>query len=210
MEKLIIIGAGGHAVSVLDIILDGGIYQPIAVADKIIFEAKLYGVPVVDESKLFELYTQGIRCFFTAIGDNALRRKLSIAAQEIGYTAVNAISKYSYVSKRTELGVNIAVMPNASIIAGTKIGSGTIVNTNASIDHECTIGAYCHIAPGATLCGKVIVGNNTFVCAGAKIIDGMTIGENCVIAAGAVVTRDIEGNCTAMGIPAKPIKYHNT
>jgi UDP-perosamine 4-acetyltransferase len=208
MEELVIYGAGGHAVSVLDILLERGEFNIVAILERGAEGRKFYGVQVMDENCLCELHERGVRAAFAAVGDNAVRTEISAKLITAGFRPINAISRSAYVSERARLGHGIAIMPNASIIAGTTIGNGVVVNTNASIDHDCEIGDFCHIAPGSTICGGVIIGNGTFVCAGAKLINYVKIGANCVIGAGAVVINDIGDGQTVVGIPAKPIKYH--
>jgi UDP-perosamine 4-acetyltransferase len=207
MEELVIYGAGGHAVSVLDILLECENFNIVAVLERDAEHRKLYGVQVTDENCLHELYERGVRAAFAAVGDNAVRAEISARLIAEGFRQINAISRHAYVSERARLGHGVAIMPNASIIAGTVIGNGVVINTNASIDHDCEIGEFCHIAPGSTICGGVTIGNGTFVCAGAKIANYVKIGANCVIGAGAVVINDIGDGQTVVGVPAKPIKY---
>ena len=85
-----------------------------------------------------------------------------------------------------------------------KIGKHCIVNTAASIDHDCKIGNNVHIAPGVRLGGDVHVGDNTLIGTGAIINPGITVGANCQVGSGAVVTQNIPNNQTVIGIPAKP------
>ena len=100
----------------------------------------------------------------------------------------------------------LSIRFSASFAAKATIGNYCIINTAASIDHECIIETGVHIAPGATLAGCVTVGKNTFIGAGATILPRITIGENVIIGAGAVVTKNILTNCMAYGVPAKIIK----
>ena len=84
-----------------------------------------------------------------------------------------------------------------------KIGRQCIINTKASIDHECIIEDGCEVAPGATLCGVVRMHRNSWVCSGATVLPRVSIGKNSVIGAGSVVINDIEDNKTVVGVPAK-------
>ncbi len=43
---------------------------------------------------------------------------------------------------------------------------------------------------------------------GVKIVNQTSVGEYSIIGAGAVITKAIPAKCTAVGIPAKPIKFH--
>ena len=57
--------------------------------------------------------------------------------------------------------------------------------------------------------GEVVLEEAVYVGTGAKIINQLTIGKNTTIGAGAVVSKSLPENCTAVGIPAKPIKFHS-
>ena len=78
-----------------------------------------------------------------------------------------------------------ALLPGAVVNAAAHIGRGTIVNTNASVDHDCRIGDFVHIAPGVAICGGVTIGDLTLIGVGARILPGITIGARAVIGAGA-------------------------
>ena len=97
-------------------------------------------------------------------------------------------------------------MEGAIVQPGVKIGAISIVNTKASIDHDCQIGDEVHIAPGCTLSGSVNVGNGCLIGTGVTVIEKIRIGKNCTIGAGAVVLADCEDNGTYVGVPAKKMK----
>ena len=81
-----------------------------------------------------------------------------------------------------------------------------IINTGASVDHECVIEDYAHISPHSTLCGNVHIGEGTWICAGATVIQGVKIGKWCVVAAGSIVKKDIPDGTIVAGSPAKILK----
>ena len=83
------------------------------------------------------------------------------------------------------------------------VGDHCIINTGASIDHDCKIHDFVHIAPHCTLCGEVEVGEGTWVGAGTTVIQGIHIGKNCFIGAGSVVVKDIPDDCLCYGNPAR-------
>ncbi len=85
----------------------------------------------------------------------------------------------------------------------TRIGRHVIVNTAASVDHDCDVGDYVHVAPHATLCGFVTIERGCYIGAGATILPGVTVGENAIVGAGAVVVRDVPPNTVVTGVPAK-------
>ena len=83
-------------------------------------------------------------------------------------------------------------MPGAIINADVVIGRHCIINTGASVDHECVIGDYCHIAPHATLCGQVHIDEGTLMGVGSCAIPCVKIGSWCTIGAGATVINKVK------------------
>ena len=92
-------------------------------------------------------------------------------------------------------------MAGAVINSDTVIGDGCIINTAASVDHDCMIENYVHVAVGAHLCGTVHVGKNTWIGAGATVSNNINICNDCMIGAGAVVTKDIHEEGIYIGVP---------
>jgi sugar O-acyltransferase (sialic acid O-acetyltransferase NeuD family) len=98
------------------------------------------------------------------------------------------------------------ILPSATVNIDSVVGNHVILNTSSSVDHDCRIGDYAHIAPGCHLGGGIIVGEGTFLGVGTSVVPGVRIGRWSVIGAGAVVTKDLQDNCTAVGVPARVIK----
>lgn len=202
-KKVIIIGAGGHAKVIIEILKADVEYELIGCTD-----VKGKGDPVLglqilgDDSILPDLYRKGITFAFVAIGDNQLRQKIARNAKEIGFELINAISFSSYIAGSSILGEGIAIMPGASLTAEVVIHDYAIINTGSSIDHESIIGESAHIAPGCNLSGKVVVGEGTFLGTGTSVIDGISIGSWSIVGAGSVVVKDFPDRCIGFGVPA--------
>jgi serine acetyltransferase len=96
----------------------------------------------------------------------------------------------------------------AKICARVTVGRFSIINTGASIDHECVLGKGVHVAPNAVLCGCVEVGDYSFIGANATILPRIKIGANVVIGAGAVVIKDVKNNIVIAGNPGREL-YSN-
>lgn len=211
LDKVIVIGAGGHARSVMDIILENNEYEIIGCLDPIYPTStcveRMEDIPIIgtdDELKRF--YDEGIHSIFIAIGSNTLRKKLQQKAIAIGYQPINVISKYARISSRAKLGVGNCVMAGAVINVNCCIGDGCIINTNSSLDHDCSVGDFAHVAPGVAVSGTTDIGEGTHIGTNTAVIDGITIGSWSYIGAGAAVVKDIAEHTLAYGVPAKPIK----
>jgi acetyltransferase-like isoleucine patch superfamily enzyme len=96
-------------------------------------------------------------------------------------------------------------MAGAVVNADATIGSGVIINTCASVDHDCRLGNGVHVCPRASLAGNVIVHDRSWIGIGACVIQGVTIGHDVIVGAGATVTADVPDGLTIIGTPARPI-----
>lgn len=205
--KVAIVGAGGHAKVVIEIIRSQGIHEVVACTDMDPSPRQVLGVPVVGSDEcLPSLLNQGIRCIFIALGDNALRLRLGRQVESLGFDLINAVSPSAVVSASARIGRGVAVMAGVVINVDADIQDFAIVNTRASIDHDCQIGEAAHVGPGTTLAGRVQVGRLAFIGTGSSAIPGTTIGNGAIVGAGSVVIRDIPDCAFAYGCPAKVIR----
>ncbi|MCM3338160.1 acetyltransferase [Paenibacillus sp. MER TA 81-3] len=208
-QKTVIIGAGGHSKVIIDMLGFNPMIEMVGCTAATGMGTAL-NVPVLgDDSILPHLYDHGVRHAFVAIGDNRIRHKVARHAKDIGFTLINAISPFAYVSPSAQLGSGIAVMPHAVLNAEAHIHDNAIINTGATVDHESVIGESCHVAPGSSLSGNVHVKDGAFLGTGTKVIDGITIGAWSVLGAGSVVIRNIPDRCLAVGVPARVINQRH-
>ncbi len=138
-----------------------------------------------------------------AIGNNQIRQKVAQVIQH-SFGLVHHPSALISTFARVEVGT--VVFHNAIVQAGAVVGKHCIINTAASVDHDCELGDFVHISPNAALCGNVKVGEGTHIGTGASVIPGVKIGKWCTIGAGAVVIKDIPDYAVAVGVPARIIK----
>ncbi len=163
------------------------------------------GVPVLgtqtDLKKVTQRYSINAVC--VGIGDNSIRQRISRMATESGHDVTLAVSRFAMVSTSASCGNGVQLLPGSVVNAATEIGAGTIVNTNASVDHDCHVGEFVHVAPGAAIGGGVRIGDLAFVGIGARVLPGLTIGAGAMIGAGAVVIADVPAGATVVGVPAR-------
>jgi len=204
---VIIIGSGGHAKVIIDILRSSKLCEPIGLTGTDSNLKTIMGLPVIgDDSVLPQIYAEGVKYAFVAIGDNKKREEISDHIKELGLRLINAISPYSYVSSSVELGEGIAIMPGAVINAESAVEDNAIINTGATIDHDCIIGSSSHVAPGCNIAGNVRIGRGVFLGIGCKVIPKMSIGDWTTLGAGSVVVEDLPSHAVAFGVPAKMVK----
>lgn len=141
--------------------------------------------------------------FIVAVGDNAKRAAIFGRLIEKRGQPVNVIHPFSCISPSARLGVGIVVCAGVVINPGAQVGDNCILNTSASIDHDCVVREHVHICPGARLAGRVAVGRGAMIGTGVSVIPGVRIGDWAVIGAGAAVVHDIPAHVTAYGVPAE-------
>lgn len=208
LPAVVLIGGGGHARVIADIIETAGEYRIAGfTSGEGIGAPPLLGYPCLGgDDALGGICTGGVAYAFIAIGDNARRRACTATALAAGFELCNAISPHAVVSRHAAIGIGAAIMPGAVINAGARIGDGVIVNTNASIDHDCAIGDFAHVCPGCALAGCVTVGEESLLGTGCRVVPGVTIGRESQVGSGSVVTRDIASHTVALGVPARAWK----
>ncbi|HPI54262.1 MAG TPA: acetyltransferase, partial [Chitinophagaceae bacterium] len=115
------------------------------------------------------------------------------------------IHKTSFVSYNAHIGEGAQILANSSVCARVELGNYCIINTSASVDHECVLGQGVHIGPGAKLAGCIHIDDYAFIGTNATLLPRVNIGANAIVGAGAVVTKDVPPNCIVVGNPAKVI-----
>lgn len=204
-EKIFIFGASGHAKVVIDIIERQGLYDIAFLVDDdpSLKGTEFYGYHVIGgKMELLEVRNQ-VCGGIIAIGSNQARISVAKWLIDNRFDLVSAIHPSAQLGRGATVDVGTVVMAGVVINSDSRVGKNVIVNTRASIDHDCIVGDGVHIAPGTILCGTVCIGEGTFVCAGATVIPNLTIGNNVVIGAGSVVIRNVLANVTVVGSPAK-------
>ena len=203
-KAVVIIGSGGHAKVVIELIRAEGKYRVKGCTGLDESGFLLEDVPILGtDSVLPALLANGTKRVFVAIGDNHVRLRLLAQVAEMGFEIINTISPDAMISPSATLGRGIAVMAGAIINASVEIGDGVIVNTNAGVDHDCRIGSGAHVGPGSALAGNVEIGCESLLGAGTCVVPGVRIGSRAIVGAGSVVVRDIPDGVTAMGVPAR-------
>lgn len=192
-NRLIILGAGGHAKVVAETAQAAGwtiagFLDPGKQAGQTVL-----GWPVLGDGNDLGPWRHG-HAFFPAIGDGMIRWREFERLRAMGALVPALLHPAATMSPSSEVEPGTVVMAAAVVQASAHIGPAGIVNTGATIDHDCRIGAGVMIAPGATLCGGVVVGDHAFIAAGAVLTPGVCVGRSAFVGAGTVVVDNLPEN----------------
>lgn len=203
MKEVVIIGAGGHAKVIIDILLKNLNRKIIGILDdnyKNLGYDNIYGIEILGKiSKIKELPQN--YSYIIAIGNTEVRKRIAMEYPTLNY--IKIVSSNAYIAEDVEIGIGSVVSHNAVINPGSRIGEHCIINTAAVIEHDVKVGDFSHVAPGAIICGGVSIGKATWIGARSVVKECIEIGSDCLIGAGSVVVREIKSGEKAFGTPAR-------
>ena len=166
-----------------------------------------YGYPILDVTDDVRAYKD---CYFVcAIGASKIRKQIinKIKCINSSIKFATLIDPTVEMSKSNLIGEGSIICAHTIITVNANVGEHVILNLDCTVGHEAIINDFTTVYPSVNISGNVDIGNTTEIGTGTQIIQGIKIGSNSIIGAGATVIRDIPNNCTAVGSPAKPIKF---
>lgn len=194
--RIILVGAGGHARSCIDVIEEIGYYKIAGligvqkeVGDRFM-GYKILGTDA-DLPTLSKIYKHAI-ITVGQIKTPDVRKKLFTKVNTNGFDLPSIVSPLSHVARHADLGRGTFVMHGVIINANAKIGDNCIINTNALIEHDAKIDAHCHISTGAIINGGSSVGRGSFIGSGSVIKQGIKVGSNCIVGMGVSVRHNLK------------------
>lgn len=195
-NKILIIGAGGHARSCVDVIENATKkYEILGFVEKKILKKKTqskYKI-IALEKDLLKIFKKN---YFAHIGFGRLdqlklRSKLFKKLKKLKFNLPVIKSKHAYVSSNSKIDEGTIIMHGTAVNFGAKIGKNCILNSNVTIEHDVIIGSHCHIAPGAVINGGVKIEDYSFVGSGAVIKENIKVSKNCVIGANTFLRKNL-------------------
>lgn len=208
MDRIVILGYGGHGKSVADTIISQGKYKIVGYTD--IEDKQQDNITYLgSDNKLEEIFASGVDNAVLGIGfmgKSLIRNELYEKAKYIGFHFPSIIDPTASIAINAVIKEGAFVGKRAVVNADAIVGKTCIINTGAIIEHECVVGDFAHVSVGAIMCGQAEIGENTFIGANATVLQRVKICSGSVIGAGSVVVKNIPKDCTAVGVPAKVIK----
>jgi sugar O-acyltransferase (sialic acid O-acetyltransferase NeuD family) len=201
--KILLIGAGGHASSCIDLIEETGKFKIIGIiGTEFEIGNKILGYEVIGNDSEIEKFKSLAKDVVLGVGQiKSAEKRIQIVDDLLskGFNFHSVVSPHSHISKSSQVGVGTVVMHNATINTGTNIGNYSIINTGAILEHGTSVGDYSHISTGVILNGESKIGNSTFVGSGSVIKEQVKIGNNCLVGMGQVVKNDLPDNTRHVG-----------
>jgi len=191
--KLALIGAGGHAISCIDVIEKTNKYKIVGLVDdksenSLSIGNKIYKV-TNEKDFLRKPETKNI---LIAIGSHRLLKKRELLFKKyakLGFKFPIVISPLAYVSKFSIINEGTIVMHGAIINANTKIGSNCILNSKSLIEHDCNVGNNNHIATSAIVNGHTKIHDNCFIGSNSTLLPSLTIKKGSLIKANQLIKK---------------------
>ncbi len=205
-NRLMVVGAGGHAKVVIDCARSAG-WVPVAAFDPGKAGADVLGVPVRGgDDELAAFWADGqADGAVVALGNNGLRRRLADKIRALGCPTPAIVHATAWVSPAAQVGGGVVIMAGAVVNAAAVIDADCIVNTSAIVEHDCRLGQAVHVAPRSVMGGGCRIGRETLFGIGATARPEISIGARVIVGAGTVIVADVTDAVTVVGNPARPL-----
>lgn len=210
-QPLLIIGASGHAHSLLALLHRHGGFEPLGLIDS--FQsvgAQVHGLFILGaESDVPELCQKHrVSHLVVAIGDNFQRHAMMyrLLEQIPDIIFPTLVDPTAVVASDADLFPGVVVMAQAHVGAGCLLQMGSLLNTQASLDHGCHLSTCASLAPGAITGGGARIGARSFIGLGSRLIQKLQIGSDTVVGAGSLVLHDLPDGVLAYGAPARVVR----
>jgi UDP-perosamine 4-acetyltransferase len=212
-RRVIVVGAGGHAKTVLAIIETAGEYGVAGLLDDDPTKVGTvhYGYRVLgDAGAIPNMKALGISRAIVAIGDNHQRLSWAERLKESGFELISAVHPSVVLLRGSRVGPGTVIMANAHIGSDAAIGENGIVGVSVVVGHDARVGKCSLLCPGVLLGGGARVGELAFLGMGAVVLPETSVGSEARIGANAVVVCDLPDGVTAVGVPARILEPGHT
>lgn len=196
MKKIILVGAGGHCKSCIDVIEKEKKFKIIGIIDNkkkgFFLKYKILG-----KDNCLKKYYKKTNYILISVGqikNFQVRENLFKKIKKIKFKFATVVSPMSYVSKHALIDEGSIIMHGSIINAGAHIGKNCIINTKSLIEHDVTIGDHCHISTETTINGGVLIKKGTFIGSRSIIKNNISIGEGSIVGANLYINKNLKKN----------------
>lgn len=214
MKDIAIFGVGGFGREVLTLIQDINKVKPTYNIIGFFDDGhekgeKVNGYPVLGKTEELNSWPTEISIAIS-IGDPEIKKHVinKISNPYVNYPILIHPNVVIGDSNYVKIGKGCIICAGNMITTNIEIGDFVILNLGCTVGHDTVIKNYAAFMPSVNISGEVTIGEGVYVGTGAKIINQLEIGDYTIVGAGAVVSKTLPAKCTAVGVPAKPLKFH--
>lgn len=215
-QSIVILGAGGFAREVLDVIeamqAAGADIEPAGfIVDTTYFRRGevINDLPVLGDFDWLHRNSSGYAAI-CAVGSPSVRMRMTDEATRMGVEFTTVIHPRATLTPRVSIGVGVVVTAGVVVTTNVYLGDHVHLNLNCTVGHDAVLEEYSTLAPGVHISGNVAVGKGAYLGTGSVVLEGTTVGSWSTVGAGAMVNREVPPDATAVGVPAKVIKVRET
>nr|WP_254612701.1 acetyltransferase [Lelliottia amnigena] len=194
-KPIVIIGGGGHASVLVDILKQQGRKIVAVISPDDTQNRHVYNdIEIIKKDSDISRFPTSDILLVNGIGilpGSSLRFKMTDYYSNLGFKFETVVASTAIISPFAILGAGSQVLHGAIIQAGANIGSHCVINTRAVIEHDVHLGSHNFISPGAIICGQCKSEEGVFVGAGATVIQNIELGAGCSVMANALVSRNV-------------------
>lgn len=202
-KKLLIIGAGGFAKSIIESI-NHTEFELVGFIDTY-KQGYHQGYPIV-ANDINEIENPKDYIYFIGVGDPKYRFHFLLLLKEYNLPLMNIIDSTALLSRNVELGEGIYIGKMCIVNSDTKLSDGVVINTRSLIEHGNQIGVCSNISTNVVLNGDVNVGEQTFIGSCTVVNGQIVIGNHSTIGSGSVVIKNIPNKVVVAGSPTRLIR----
>ena len=204
-RQVVVVGAGGHAVSVAESVLAAG-YELVAFTSIDLSTPVLLGRPVLPEVPEDHVDSGGL--VVVAVGDNASRERVwGVVSARVPFGQLpSLVHPSASVSALASVGPGTVILQGSVVGSAARVGAACLLNSGSILEHEGTMADFSSLAPGAVTGGRVTIGRGSAIGIGAVVRHGVSIGRDTVIGSASYVHEDVPPGVVAYGTPARVVR----
>jgi sugar O-acyltransferase (sialic acid O-acetyltransferase NeuD family) len=210
---VIVLGAGGNSLGILDAIeacnaVQPGSYEIAGILDDI---PENLGKRVLGHSVLgpiSEAPKHAGCSFINGISSLESFRRIPEIVQRTGLPVerfVSIVHPRATVAAGARVGRGTSILAGSVIAPEAHVGDHVIILQNTTVNHHSRVHDYATLSAGVTVLGYVDIGRNAFVGGGSTLIPRIRIGASAIVGAGSVVIRDVPDGRVHAGNPAREL-----
>ena len=215
-QSLIILGAGGNAYDVLDIVEAINAVASTWKVEGFLDDSRNLGSDYLGLKILGGL--QDAHGFPDAMFVSAIRNERTFRSMKkiLALTGLDPerfatlVHPMSGVSSRASIGHGTYVCYGASVGGGVSVGDHVSLGPGVIVGHDSVIDDHGILAAGAIVSGGVQIESNCYIGSGAMIRQNLRIGTGALVGLGAVVVKDVEPGTIVVGNPARELAREST